>query len=247
MLRERLENTARAWGVAPREILVWNTRGQIINAAVAGFVPRLRYVFLSDLLVQRFDAGEIEAVFAHELAHLRERHMLKRTLVLMLPVVLWIALREMMPAAIETGAQWLSAFGLSTSLQAAVLFPLAMGTYFVSVFAPYSRLLEHEADLAACCEPGKGHKLRPELVTQFATVLEKLAAGTGRRTRSLLHPTVAERVALLHGCLENPNAALSLRRRTALAQRLCGSLAAGSLAVVGLSAWPLPLAALLSR
>ncbi len=45
VLRERLEAAARRVGFRCREILVWNTGGMMINAAVAGFLPRLRYAF----------------------------------------------------------------------------------------------------------------------------------------------------------------------------------------------------------
>ena len=63
-LRERLEAAARRVGFRCREILVWNTSGMMINAAVAGFLPPFRYVFLSDGLLSHLGDEEIAAVFA---------------------------------------------------------------------------------------------------------------------------------------------------------------------------------------
>ena len=53
-----------------REILLWHTENNMGNAAVVGLVPRLRYILLSDLLLETMDDRQIEAVFAHEIGHI---------------------------------------------------------------------------------------------------------------------------------------------------------------------------------
>ena len=58
-----------------RDILVWHTHYNMGNAAVMGVVPQMRYVLLSDLLLERMDDEQIEAVFAHEIGHVVHRHM----------------------------------------------------------------------------------------------------------------------------------------------------------------------------
>jgi STE24 endopeptidase len=45
------------------------------NAMVMGLFPRVRYIFLSDLLLETMRDEEIEAVFAHEIGHIVHRHM----------------------------------------------------------------------------------------------------------------------------------------------------------------------------
>jgi STE24 endopeptidase len=45
------------------------------NAAVMGFVPQVRYVLLSDLLLESMTDEQVEAVFAHEIGHVVHRHM----------------------------------------------------------------------------------------------------------------------------------------------------------------------------
>lgn len=74
-LRERLVGLGRAQGVRFREVLVWDTGKSQVNGAVMGLVPWVRYVLLTDALLERLGPAQLEAVMAHEVAHVRERHM----------------------------------------------------------------------------------------------------------------------------------------------------------------------------
>ena len=74
-LRNRLEALCRRSGLRYREILLWHTDHAMGNAAVMGVLPRVRYILLSDLLVETMTDAQIEAVFAHEIGHVVHRHM----------------------------------------------------------------------------------------------------------------------------------------------------------------------------
>jgi STE24 endopeptidase len=74
-LRRRLEGMCRRSGMRYRDILVWRTHSNMGNAAVMGIVPQMRYVLLSDLLLETMTDDQIEAVFAHEMGHVVHRHM----------------------------------------------------------------------------------------------------------------------------------------------------------------------------
>jgi STE24 endopeptidase len=74
-LRNRFVQTCRRIGLRYREILLWRTHGLAVNAAVMGFVPRLRYILVSDALLQTMNDDEIEAVFGHEAGHVRHWHL----------------------------------------------------------------------------------------------------------------------------------------------------------------------------
>jgi STE24 endopeptidase len=74
-LRERFEKTCRRIGLRYREILLWRTHGMAANAAVMGFVPPLRYVLISDALLESMSDEEIEAVFGHEAGHVHHWHL----------------------------------------------------------------------------------------------------------------------------------------------------------------------------
>jgi STE24 endopeptidase len=74
-VRRRLDALCDDYRVKVRELLLWRTFGGMANAAVLGLVPGLRYILLSDALLDRASAAEVEAVMAHELAHVKKKHM----------------------------------------------------------------------------------------------------------------------------------------------------------------------------
>jgi STE24 endopeptidase len=74
-LRDHFIRTCKHTGLRYREILLWHTHGTTINAAVMGFLAPLRYVLISDALLETMDEDEIQAVFAHEAGHVRHWHL----------------------------------------------------------------------------------------------------------------------------------------------------------------------------
>ncbi|MBG83009.1 MAG: hypothetical protein CMJ40_00515 [Phycisphaerae bacterium] len=73
-LRDRLHSVCRRHRVRIREILLWPTGGLILNAAVIGLTGRLRYIVLTETLVDTLPQEYTEAVMAHEVAHVRHVH-----------------------------------------------------------------------------------------------------------------------------------------------------------------------------
>lgn len=74
-IRSHLQAMCRMHRVRVRELLLWRTYGGMINAAVMGFIGPLRYILITDGLLQQLHAPQVEAVMAHELGHIRKRHM----------------------------------------------------------------------------------------------------------------------------------------------------------------------------
>jgi STE24 endopeptidase len=74
-LRQRLEAMCKNAGLGYREILLWHTDNHMGNAAVMGIVPWVRYILLSDLLLETMTDRQVEAVFAHELGHVAHKHL----------------------------------------------------------------------------------------------------------------------------------------------------------------------------
>ncbi|MHC4528328.1 MAG: M48 family metallopeptidase, partial [Planctomycetota bacterium] len=76
-LKKRLLRLGERWGVRIREVfevrLSKETRKA--NAAVAG-LGKSRRILLGDTLIEKYSSDEIEAVFAHELGHIRRRHIM---------------------------------------------------------------------------------------------------------------------------------------------------------------------------
>jgi len=73
-LRERLVGLSGRLGLRFREILIWHSEGMVVNAAVMGLLPPVRYVLLSDGLLERMEDEKIEAVFGHEAGHVKHLH-----------------------------------------------------------------------------------------------------------------------------------------------------------------------------
>ena len=67
---------ARRLGLRRPRLRVWDTGHSAANALAVGFLPRPRYVLLSDLLLAGLDGPRRRAVLAHEVGHLRHRHAL---------------------------------------------------------------------------------------------------------------------------------------------------------------------------
>ncbi len=74
-IRTTLESMCDRAGVRVRNILLRPSGGRLVNAAVTGFVGPLRWVLLTDGLLETLRREQVMAVMAHELAHARRRHM----------------------------------------------------------------------------------------------------------------------------------------------------------------------------
>ncbi|XAL99650.1 M48 family metallopeptidase [Phycisphaeraceae bacterium D3-23] len=81
-IRDAMSALCRQHKVKVRELLLWRTYGVLINAAVMGMVGQLRFILLSDALLDQLSREEVEAVMAHEIAHVRKHHMFWMLLVL---------------------------------------------------------------------------------------------------------------------------------------------------------------------
>lgn len=75
----RLQQLADKAGIDYRNIVLLKTKSsKLANAWVAGMLPKWRSVFLTDYLLEHLTHDEIETIFAHELGHIKHRHLLKQ-------------------------------------------------------------------------------------------------------------------------------------------------------------------------
>ncbi|MBB6431097.1 M48 family metallopeptidase [Algisphaera agarilytica] len=74
-IRDKLLSMCDRHRVRVSDLLLWRTFGGMINAAVMGLFGRVRFILLSDGLLDQVNEREVEAVMAHELAHVRMRHL----------------------------------------------------------------------------------------------------------------------------------------------------------------------------
>jgi Zn-dependent protease with chaperone function len=198
-----------------REMLIWHTDSTMANAAVVGFSQWLRYVLLTDLLVKRLNDAEIAAVVRHELAHLRRWHLPLRLALLVLPVVLWLAIRGAWPSGETILAAQLAAYGIGMKAAASFAVPVGMLVYAVVVVGWYSRLLEHDADLDACLsdcgrfEPSAADDFCRALITLYGRSRENWLG-------EWLHPTLRQRLTFVQSAASEPSLIATFRRKLAL-------------------------------
>jgi Zn-dependent protease with chaperone function len=145
-LRRRLESFARDQGIRISQILVWRTGSRMFATAfVIGLLSPFRYVFITDALLKRLSDDEILAVYAHELGHVKHRHLWWLLGFIISFTTILLAAEQLMPAT-----------GESTQLLA-VAAVLAYG-YFL--FGYVSRRFERDADAFAA------KTTSPELISQ---------------------------------------------------------------------------------
>jgi Zn-dependent protease with chaperone function len=158
-LRDRLLAAARRLNVRCNDILLWNTRNGIANAMVTGVLPGLRYIVVTDRLVRDLTPEEVEAVFGHEVGHVKHRHLLFYLVFLLASMVVVVGVWEALASYWELGglrealADWwpgvmsfLETEGFEEMLPLLAVF----GGYIFLVFGFLSRHCERQADIYGC-------------------------------------------------------------------------------------------------
>jgi STE24 endopeptidase len=231
LLRTRLEASARRLGFRCSNILLWNTRSGMANAMVVGIVPWIRYVVFTDRLVEDFSHDEVEAVFGHEVGHIRHHHMLYYVVFLTVSVLVLMVLGAPVYKDLEKQ--------INDALIPLVLGALVALGYIFVVFGFLSRRCERQADVFGCravsCPQAdcighaddvilahRGRGLCATGIRTFIRALEKVALVNGiSRDRpgflqSWQHSTIARRVDFLQGMLDDPTIERRFQRRVAL-------------------------------
>ena len=210
-LRDRLEATARRLNFRYSNILIWHTRQLFANALVTGFVPWLRYIVLTDRLIDELTPDEIEAVFGHEVGHIKHHHLFFYLAFFLTSFILlgfyWEIIKEWLKPEILATVKWIPV--LDASVDASTLTTISpfgklvlLAGYTLLVFGFLSRRCERQADLYGASTVS---------TEAFINALEKVAAINGiPRNRagnwllSWQHPTIAQRVEFLEAMRDNP-------------------------------------------
>jgi STE24 endopeptidase len=217
--RDRLMRIAERAGTRVRDVVVWHTGGFLVNACLAGMVRPLRYVFLTDTIVERLHPSQVEAVFGHELGHARFRHV---------PFYFLVAVGGGVAA-------WLVApllYYVVRSPEGAVIVVFAL--YWGVFFGILSRRFERQSDLlgarlvvcpgetdpAACTvhhpdRPPEPDHLCPYQAWAFTSALARIAALNGASThaRSWRHGSIDRRMQFIGRMVGRPQEVRRFNRR----------------------------------
>lgn len=143
VLKQKLEQLTARSGMKYRDVAVWQTGGfSIANAAVAGIIPRNRKIFVTDALLYNFTDEEIETVVAHEIGHIRHRHLL----ISLFLVFIYLLSSTLFYIVVGNPLRsLLSGFPILSAIVSILFFVF----YFKVFFNYLSRRFEHQADLYA--------------------------------------------------------------------------------------------------
>jgi Zn-dependent protease with chaperone function len=222
-LRRRLTGLAGRAGVRVGDILVWRTNLSIANGCMVGSIGPLRYILITDALLLALPNEELEAVFAHEVAHVKYRH-----------VLLYMAL-----AIGGMGAMILVGEAAAVVTHSPVALSLVTAAFLVAywwlLFGFISRRCEAECDLFAVqatscpvdCSPPDAEArtvgvdgaspaaLCEHRVRAFTSALGRISRlnGSAETARGWRHFSVARRRRFLEQVLASPPLAERFARR----------------------------------
>ncbi len=221
-LRDRLLATAKRLHFRCNDILLWDTRNTVANAMVTGPLPFLRYVVLSDRLIKEMTPEEVEAVFGHEVGHIKHHHLLFyfgfliASMFVVFGAWTWLtgqldheSVQQALGEPLPDVAAWLRA----NELLALLPMLLLLAGYVFVVFGFLSRRCERQADIFGC---------QTVSCAVFISALEKVAWLNGiSRDRpgwlsSWQHSTIARRVEFLERMSTDPALAARFQWRVGL-------------------------------
>jgi STE24 endopeptidase len=232
-LRDRLLLLAGKLRLRFREILIWRSGGMMVNAAVMGVVAPLRYVLLTDGMLEQMEDAKIEAVFGHEAGHVKRHHIL---------FLLLFAFISGCLATIFTVRTHATAGGLLDTQQLLVVrLGAVLAFKWGFLFGWISRRFERQADIygvttlalsglpcvRACAvhsvpeNPGPtagGNALCATAAHVFGDALNEVALLNGIRpeARSWRHSSISSRSRFLQELAQQPQKARSFEREVLL-------------------------------
>ncbi len=189
-LKSRLQRQLKALGIKGVRVGWLSSRGRWQGAAVVGWFPHFRQMWLGDGLVDRLSARELDMVVMHELAHLTRRHFLWRVF----PIVWAAGVVALFGLLWPVDVQWEGAGKVLTGLTASLV--LLGGLWAMA------HVCELDADRAACALARQACPwAEQDLVTaagELSSALKQLLQDCpAAAASSWLHPSLARRLSNL--------------------------------------------------
>lgn len=238
-IRERLVAMCDRQGVRVRELLVWGTHGTMINGAVMGFLGPLRYILLTDALLETLPQDQVEAVMAHELGHVKRRHMIWLGMAVISVIIL--ARAGLDEAARRVAGDRAAQDDVQTTLAFA-----ALGVGMLA-FGYLSRRFEWQADafavqhLSGGGAGGTGEEpvLTPDAAAAMSGALESVARlnRIPKNKFTWRHGSIAARLRRLHALAGQRADSLVVDRQVRRLKILTALAMASAAAVIGVSVW----------
>jgi Zn-dependent protease with chaperone function len=204
-LKEHLESFSSGLGFKG-DFYLWPLfEGRVLTAAVMGIIPGRRYILLTPALIETMNLKELEAILAHEIGHVKMRHLLLYifliggfslfTGVLAEPVIhLLLSLGFTHDLMLKSG---FLAEDVVT-LVGAIPLLLFLIVYFRFIFGYFIRNFERQADLYSLQSVGSSQPL----VSAFEKI--SLMSGNIRNQKNWHHFGIGERIDCLEQAERDP-------------------------------------------
>jgi Zn-dependent protease with chaperone function len=142
-LRQTLDAVAARYGLRFRDIRLWHTHNMVLNAAIIGWLPQIRYFLMSDHLIENFSDRHLEAIFAHEVGHGIHRHLNWLLLTILSAVTLTMGITGLVEIFSQVNTS-------QTDYLSLILSAILLCLFGGGAIAFVSPRFEHQADWFAC-------------------------------------------------------------------------------------------------
>jgi Zn-dependent protease with chaperone function len=200
--RRQIEALCRKARLGYSNILDWPIfEGRLLTAGVMGLAKRFRYILITESLLRVLDDFELDAVIAHEIGHIKKKHLVLYFVFFLGFILLAYAVFDLILYGIiytNLALSIISAPKAKPFPYTSILFTMAMAVtliiYFRYVFGYFMRNCERQADLYAFSLLGTSHGL--------VSSLEKIAFYSGKAydRPSWHHFSIRQRIDYLERC-----------------------------------------------
>ena len=205
--RTHIEALCGRAGLRYKDILLWPIfEGRMITAGVMGLVKQFRYILVTRSLLQRLTPDEIEAVVAHEIGHVKKKHLLFYLIFFVGYMLISYALFDLIVYAmiyLNPLITWIYRLGLDQATVLPAIFSLVIIAtflfYFRFIFGYFMRNFERQADIFVFDLLGTAAPL--------VSTLEKIAFMSGEPADkpNWHHFSIQERIDYLKRCHSDPS------------------------------------------
>jgi len=200
--RSRIEAMCEKAKMKYNNILIWPIfEGKLLTAGVMGLIKRFRYILVTDSLLRILNGNEMDAVMAHEIGHIKRKHLVFYLIFFLgFIVVSYAALDFIVYGILYTnlffpiGREFKFEQPGITSILLTVTMAGILLIYFRYVFGYFMRNCERQADLYAFNLLGSSAGL--------ISSLEKIAVYSGKShdRPSWHHFSIRQRIDFLNRC-----------------------------------------------
>jgi len=200
--RSRIEALCERAGLKYADVLYWPIfGGRMITAGVMGLTKRFRYILVTDALLRFLEPDEIDAVIAHEIGHVKRKHLVFYLfffvgyLLLSYAVfdLLFLSILYVQPARGLLETMYVQQTTVTSAIFSLVVVFLFL-IYFRYIFGYFMRNFERQADVFVYTLFNSADAL--------IRTLEKITLTTGQPPDrpNWHHFSIAERIAYLKKC-----------------------------------------------